>query len=76
YVGMTGWATGPHLHYEFRVANKPLDPMSVTLPTAQALTGNKLKRFQTVATDMSHRFALLQANENTQFEKKMQLAAK
>ncbi len=76
YVGMTGWATGPHLHYEFRVADKPLDPMTVTLPNAQALTGNKLQRFQTVASDMSHRFALLQAKENTPFEKKMQLAAK
>ena len=34
YVGQTGWATGPHLHYEFRVADVARDPMSVALPTA------------------------------------------
>ncbi|MCH6111191.1 M23 family metallopeptidase, partial [Salmonella enterica] len=32
YVGATGWATGPHLHYEFRVDNQPIDPLSVDLP--------------------------------------------
>ena len=26
-VGATGWATGPHLHYEFRVAGEHQDPL-------------------------------------------------
>jgi len=37
YVGQTGWATGPHLHYEFRVANAPRDPVTVALPNGEPL---------------------------------------
>lgn len=32
YVGQTGWATGPHLHYEFRVDNVQMNPLTVALP--------------------------------------------
>ena len=59
FVGMTGWSTGPHLHYEFRVDDTPRDPLAVGIPNAQPLTSAEMQRFRTVANDMSHRFALL-----------------
>ena len=59
YVGATGWATGPHLHYEFRVNNEPRDPLSIEVPNVQHLAGQELKQFQQAAQPLIYRLSLL-----------------
>jgi murein DD-endopeptidase MepM/ murein hydrolase activator NlpD len=45
YVGQTGWATGPHLHYEFRVAGEQRNPLTVVLPSGEALAPQYRQEF-------------------------------
>lgn len=63
YVGTTGWSTGAHLHYEFRVGNVARDPMSISLTAQAPLTASEMARFRLVSTDMRHRFSLLRPTD-------------
>jgi len=48
YVGMTGLATGPHLHYEVHYQNAAIDPLSVKMPATTRLAGADLEAFAAV----------------------------
>jgi murein DD-endopeptidase MepM/ murein hydrolase activator NlpD len=49
YVGSTGYATGPHLHYEFKLGGVHQDPLRVALPKAEPVPNRLRSQFQQIA---------------------------
>jgi murein DD-endopeptidase MepM/ murein hydrolase activator NlpD len=63
FVGQTGWATGPHLHYEFRIAGQARNPFSIAMPAAHPVPAAELPVFLSQAAPLIARLELL-ANSN------------
>jgi murein DD-endopeptidase MepM/ murein hydrolase activator NlpD len=59
YVGRTGIATGPHLHYEIYVKNEQVNPLSVKAVGNAKLSGNKLTLFRGQQKDLARTLAEL-----------------
>ena len=59
YVGSTGLATGPHLHYEFRVRGVHRDPLKVKLPKAAPLAKKYMADFREMADPLLAKLDLL-----------------
>ncbi len=59
YVGQTGWASGPHLHYEFHLRDQNRNPLTMAFPAAQPIPAIERAAFRRTADPAIARLDLL-----------------
>jgi murein DD-endopeptidase MepM/ murein hydrolase activator NlpD len=68
FVGATGYATGPHLHYEFKIGGIHQDPLRVALPKAEPVPARLRAQFTQVATQARSTVELVGTIKSERFE--------
>jgi murein DD-endopeptidase MepM/ murein hydrolase activator NlpD len=68
FVGATGFATGPHLHYEFKISGMHQDPMRVALPKAEPVPARLHAEFLQVAARARETIARVSTAPPARFE--------
>ena len=59
FVGASGWATGPHLNYEFRVNNQHRNPLTVAMPAAEPVPTERMVAFTAAVRRLTGQLELL-----------------
>ena len=67
-VGMTGLATGPHLHFEFRIAGVHMDPLKVAMPQALPITNALRPAFEQATAQYSEQLRVLRGSNLARLE--------
>jgi murein DD-endopeptidase MepM/ murein hydrolase activator NlpD len=61
YVGQTGFATGPHLHYQVMVDGRAENPLTITMPKPEPLSGKLMADFRQQTSPLVARIQMIDA---------------